>query len=158
MGDTKRQIHATRALSRRGFLAVGSAAAAATALPLGAATEKKVKEEAAAKAEAAEQQAIEKKPAIVKWRTLGRTGFKASDVSMGAAATDSNLVRYAYDLGINYFDTAESYGNGEHERAHRRGACSTWTARRSSSPPSWRSRTRTPSRPSSSASASARSG
>ena len=34
----------------------------------------------------------------------------------GAGASDSNLVRYAYDLGINYFDTAESYGNGEHER------------------------------------------
>ncbi|MFC1661628.1 aldo/keto reductase, partial [Gemmatimonadota bacterium] len=27
------------------------------------------------------------------------------------------MVRYAYDKGINYFDTAESYGNGAAERA-----------------------------------------
>ncbi len=116
MSDTKRQNQTTRTLSRRGFLAVGSAAAAATALPLGAATEKKVKEEAAAKAEAAEPEQVENGPAIAKWRTLGRTGFKVSDVSMGAGASDSNLIRHAYDLGINYFDTAESYGNGEHEK------------------------------------------
>jgi predicted aldo/keto reductase-like oxidoreductase len=30
---------------------------------------------------------------------------------------ESNLVRYAYDKGINYFDTAESYENGNAERA-----------------------------------------
>ena len=29
---------------------------------------------------------------------------------------DSNLVRYAYDRGVNYFDTAEGYGEGESER------------------------------------------
>lgn len=86
-------------LSRRGFLAVGGAAAAATALPVGAGEPEE-----------------EKKPEIVQWRKLGRTNFRVSDVSAGAGASDSNLVRYAYDLGINYFDTAESYGNGEHER------------------------------------------
>jgi predicted aldo/keto reductase-like oxidoreductase len=26
------------------------------------------------------------------------------------------MIRYAYDRGINYFDTAESYGNGQHEK------------------------------------------
>jgi predicted aldo/keto reductase-like oxidoreductase len=86
-------------LSRRGFLAVGGAAAAATALPLNAS-----------------EVADETQPAIKAWRTLGRTGFKVSDVSMGAGASDSNLIRYAYDHGINYFDTAESYGNGQHEK------------------------------------------
>jgi predicted aldo/keto reductase-like oxidoreductase len=35
---------------------------------------------------------------------------------MGNGAKESNLVRYAYDHGINYFDTGESYGNGTHER------------------------------------------
>ncbi|MCD4751358.1 MAG: aldo/keto reductase [Thermoanaerobaculales bacterium] len=96
--DEKNRIAAGN-LSRRGFLAVGSAAAAATALPVGAG------------------EGDEEKPrGIVQWRRLGRTGFRASDVSAGAGASDSNLVRYAYDLGINYFDTAESYGNGEHER------------------------------------------
>lgn len=89
----------TRTLSRRGFLAVGSAAAAATALPLRAA-----------------ETEPEEARGIVQWRRLGRTDFRASDVSAGAGASDKNLVRYAYDKGINYFDTAESYGNGEHER------------------------------------------
>ncbi len=96
--DEKNRIDA-RNLSRRGFLAVGSAAAAATALPLGAV------------------ESDEEKPrGIVQWRRLGRTEFRASDVSAGAGASDKNLVRHAYDLGINYFDTAESYGNGDHER------------------------------------------
>ena len=54
---------------------------------------------------------------IREYRTLGRTGFKVSDVSMGCGSiAESNVVRYAYDHGINYFDTAESYGNGEHEK------------------------------------------
>lgn len=96
--DEKNRIDA-RNLSRRGFLAVGGAAAAATALPLSAGEDKE-----------------ETPRGIVQWRRLGRTGFRASDVSAGAGASDSNLVRHAYDLGINYFDTAESYGNGEHER------------------------------------------
>jgi len=51
-------------------------------------------------------------------RTLGRTGFQVSDVGMGTGPLrDSAVVRYAYDKGINYFDTAESYENGAAERA-----------------------------------------
>jgi aryl-alcohol dehydrogenase-like predicted oxidoreductase len=51
-------------------------------------------------------------------RTLGRTGFLVSDVAMGTGPLrESAVVRYAYDKGINYFDTAESYGNGASERA-----------------------------------------
>ncbi len=47
---------------------------------------------------------------------LGRTEFMASDVSMGCGRiSESNVVRYAYDKGINYFDVAESYGNGDSE-------------------------------------------
>jgi aryl-alcohol dehydrogenase-like predicted oxidoreductase len=30
---------------------------------------------------------------------------------------ESNVVRYAYDKGVNYFDTAEGYGNGAAESA-----------------------------------------
>lgn len=54
---------------------------------------------------------------IKDFRILGRTGFKASDISMGCIGIkESNVVRYAYDHGVNYFDTAEGYGNGDSER------------------------------------------
>jgi len=55
---------------------------------------------------------------IQAFRTLGRTGFQVSDVGMGSVPLrETAVVRYAYDKGINYFDTAESYGNGAAERA-----------------------------------------
>jgi predicted aldo/keto reductase-like oxidoreductase len=51
------------------------------------------------------------------WKTLGRTGFQASDVGLGSVPLrDAGVVRYAFDKGINYFDTAEGYGNGTAER------------------------------------------
>lgn len=51
-------------------------------------------------------------------RTFGRTGFQVSDVGMGSVPLrESSVVRYAYDKGVNYFDTAEGYGNGAAERA-----------------------------------------
>ena len=54
---------------------------------------------------------------IKEYRVLGRTGFKVSDISMGTTRMrEANVVRYAYDSGINYFDTAESYGNGNSEK------------------------------------------
>jgi len=47
---------------------------------------------------------------IKKYKTLGKTGLKVSDVSCGAISLfEPNVLRYAYDLGVNYFDTAESY-------------------------------------------------
>jgi predicted aldo/keto reductase-like oxidoreductase len=89
-------------LTRRSFLGIGGMAIAGASLSsvVGCAT----------------PQAGEKtpeKPGIKETRILGRTGFAASDISMGCAQIkDSNLVRYAYDRGINYFDTAATYGNG----------------------------------------------
>jgi predicted aldo/keto reductase-like oxidoreductase len=57
-------------------------------------------------------------PHIQSYRTLGRTGWQASDIGMGTGPLrESTLVRAAFDKGINYFDTAESYGNGASERA-----------------------------------------
>ncbi len=53
---------------------------------------------------------------IVRYRTLGRTGFQVSDLSMGGSANEANVYRYAYDHGMNYFDTAEGYGEGDAER------------------------------------------
>src|SRR5215510_4188238 len=49
---------------------------------------------------------------------LGNTGIKMSDISFGASrlgAEEENLIRHAFDRGINYFDTAESYTGGESE-------------------------------------------
>jgi predicted aldo/keto reductase-like oxidoreductase len=60
----------------------------------------------------------EKEPArIQRHRTLGRTGFEVSDISHGCGyLADANVVRYAYDHGVNLFDVAETYGNGDSER------------------------------------------
>lgn len=49
-------------------------------------------------------------PKIKKYNSLGKTGLKVSDVSCGAISLfESNVLRYAHDCGVNYFDTAESY-------------------------------------------------
>jgi predicted aldo/keto reductase-like oxidoreductase len=57
-------------------------------------------------------------PHIQSYKTLGRTGWRVSDVGFGTGPLrESTLVRVAFDKGINYFDTAESYGNGSAERA-----------------------------------------
>ncbi|MDZ7318534.1 MAG: aldo/keto reductase [candidate division KSB1 bacterium] len=54
---------------------------------------------------------------IKAFRKLGRTGFSVSDIGMGTNRNiDASIIRYAYDHGINYFDTAEGYGNGGAER------------------------------------------
>jgi len=47
---------------------------------------------------------------VQKYNILGKTGIKVSDVSCGAISFfEPNVLRYAYDLGVNYFDTAEGY-------------------------------------------------
>ncbi len=53
-------------------------------------------------------------------RTLGRTGFRVSALSIGGSfLRDPSLVRYAVDKGMNYIDTAENYENGGADRAIR---------------------------------------
>ena len=47
-------------------------------------------------------------PKIKGYRTLGRTGFKVSDLSLGASL-DEGLIGTALDAGMNYIDTAEQY-------------------------------------------------
>ena len=56
-------------------------------------------------------------PRIRAYRPLGRTGLKISDISFGSSKLSSGpeLVREALDLGVNYFDTAESYRGGSSE-------------------------------------------
>ncbi len=89
-------------LSRRSFLKTGGAAIAGSALIYPPGFRRKKEE-----------------PNLVqRHRLLGRTGFEVSDISMGAApVSDGNVIRLSYDRGVNYFDTAEGYGNGASERA-----------------------------------------
>ena len=59
------------------------------------------------------------------YRRLGRAGLRLSSLSLGAWATFGQqvgrgvareLVAAAWDHGINFFDNAESYAQGEAER------------------------------------------
>lgn len=61
----------------------------------------------------------------MEYRFLGKTGLKVSVISFGnwlnsddpaQAQRLSALVKKSWELGINYFDTAEVYGAGEAER------------------------------------------
>jgi voltage-dependent potassium channel beta subunit len=59
-------------------------------------------------------------------RALGRSGLQVSEVSLGSWLTlgsrvdfneTARLVHHAFDLGINFFDTADVYAQGEAEKA-----------------------------------------
>ncbi len=63
---------------------------------------------------------------MMRYRTLGRTGLRVSEIGFGCGNVgglmtrdghDEQLgaVRHALDLGINYFDTARAYGEGRSE-------------------------------------------
>ena len=54
------------------------------------------------------QAAPDEAPKNKEFRTLGRTGWKVSDISCGFIM-DEGVIRAAYEAGMNYFDTAEEY-------------------------------------------------
>jgi aryl-alcohol dehydrogenase-like predicted oxidoreductase len=67
----------------------------------------------------------------MQYRELGRTGFRVSTVSFGAWAIGGTwgdvddaeslaALHRALDLGVNFFDTADVYGDGRSERLLRR--------------------------------------
>src|SRR5512135_3141853 len=63
----------------------------------------------------------------MKYRELGRTGFKVSEISFGAWAIGGSwgsvddkeslaALNRSIDLGVNFIDTADVYGDGRSER------------------------------------------
>ncbi len=90
-------------LSRRAFLQ--GSVAATLGLGLGA---------------AGESAAGDEEPRVRRRVPLGRTGLEISDISFGSGTTeDPAVVRHAFERGINYFDTAESYPLGRGGGAER---------------------------------------
>ena len=62
----------------------------------------------------------------MQYRCLGRSGLQVSTISLGSWTTfgqsvdDANTeacMRAAYDAGVNFFDGAEAYGQGDAELA-----------------------------------------
>jgi len=60
----------------------------------------------------------------MEYRSLGRTGIKVSELSLGSWVTFKNqvdvdgaaeIMTAAYDLGVNFFDNAEAYADGKSE-------------------------------------------
>ncbi|MBN1665933.1 MAG: aldo/keto reductase [Anaerolineales bacterium] len=58
------------------------------------------------------------------YRRLGKSGLKVSEISLGAWVTFGNqidqktandLIHQAYEVGVNFFDNADVYANGEAE-------------------------------------------
>jgi len=61
--------------------------------------------------------AFSKEPNNVAYRVLGKTGLKVSSVGSGVGIEpDPHVIARAIDLGVNYFDTARGYGDGNSER------------------------------------------
>ncbi|WP_053372415.1 aldo/keto reductase family protein [Paenibacillus sp. FJAT-27812] len=61
----------------------------------------------------------------MKYRKLGKSGLKVSEIGLGSwltygtateAETAQACIHKAYDNGINFFDTANAYNNGEAEK------------------------------------------
>lgn len=96
----------SRGMGRRQFLKVGLAGTASAALG------------GSALAEAAVRYA-QSGPLVFPqpvFRTLGRTGLKISIVSFGAMLTpEAEVLKIAFDNGVNYVDTARKYMDGRNE-------------------------------------------
>jgi uncharacterized protein len=107
-----RKAETDKTISRRGFIGASLAAVSAAGLR---AKERALGQVAAVPAQAPAQD--KPMPKIREFRTLGRTGFKVSDISFGGGPlSNANVLRAALDAGINYVDTAEHYERGGSER------------------------------------------
>ena len=105
MRKQSNKFHSDQNISRRNFVKVGGAMIAGTTLNFPPVKNLIRKPE-------------EETKKIIQYRTLGRTEFNVSDIAMGGTRLrETNVVRYAYDKGINYFDTGETYSRGASESA-----------------------------------------
>ncbi len=96
----------TSDITRREFLRHAAVAAA-----MGAGVAGGVSARQTASASTGEEEA-----AVVKRRTLGRTGLEVFPLGLGAGGIrEAAVARRALDLGVNYFDTAEGYQEGNSE-------------------------------------------
>jgi predicted aldo/keto reductase-like oxidoreductase len=92
--------------SRRGFLAASLAAPAVLSATTAVTASRNVVPASAPSAQ----------PKLV-FRTLGKTGLKVTALGFGSMITsDQSVIERAADIGINYFDTARGYQNGNCER------------------------------------------
>jgi len=88
-------------MDRREFLQTGAAASAAVTLAAGATVR------------ADDQADAGVKDAVLPTRTLGRTGVKVTLLNQGTVQGPSSLdrlLRFSYERGVRYFDTAAAYG------------------------------------------------
>ncbi len=88
------------AFARRSFLQAGAAGAAAGLLPTRS------------------RATAGKRAEVKRYVVLGRTGLEISDITFGSSRLrtgEEDLVAYAYDRGVTYFDTAEGYTGGQSE-------------------------------------------
>ncbi|MCK4237264.1 MAG: aldo/keto reductase, partial [Candidatus Krumholzibacteria bacterium] len=100
----------SKRISRRSFLGSGAATIlgtgfglAVTGCSMKSASEQVIPEPNE------DSKAVEE-PKIKEYRTLGKTGWKVSDISFGnATMQDPAILEYAIDRGINYVDTARQY-------------------------------------------------
>ncbi len=94
-------------ITRRGFLKRAGALGAGSAL--GA---------AGSAAQASQESSPDKKQTIPR-RPFGRTGVNVSILSLGGVLgmSDQLIFRQAFNAGVTYWDTADSYGWGKNEKA-----------------------------------------
>ncbi|MDD4144777.1 MAG: aldo/keto reductase [Prolixibacteraceae bacterium] len=110
---------ADKSINRRKFLGTGLAAAATVAVgkPLASAKEYRNIPEKRKDSNPFNAATYSSMPT----RSLGKTGFKVGILSLGGQATleiagreeeSEKIINRAIDLGVNYIDTAASYGRG----------------------------------------------
>jgi len=107
-----------RGMTRRDFLRRAAAGAAGMAAGIGGATLHRAAAAAGSPRPTARQNSVVLPVARagMKYRTLGRTKLKVSELGMGTIVTQNpDVIHRAMDLGITFFDTAECYQNGNSE-------------------------------------------